>query len=186
MLRAASLPPSMEFRERLNRVQSKAAAAEAVSLAASLATAVSSSSEQSQQSAAGGRSGSDSGGGAGRSGRGGGSRGRGRRTRRPPDFARCHEKMRQELTNRQSRNITTSPSPYSLRTSSLSPRRKVSVSSPLACTPCAREVYCLLYSLQGSSGCSDSRRCRPRPHSGLDLTPSRSNLAALLRIQTAR
>ncbi|KAJ1529863.1 hypothetical protein ONE63_006597 [Megalurothrips usitatus] len=155
LVRTASLPPSMEFRERLSRVQAEAAAAEA----ASLATASSS-------------TGGGGGGGSGtaRPPRGGSGSSRGRRghgrPRRPPDFSKCHEKMRQELQERQGRNVTTSPSPYSLRTSSLSPRRKC---------------------LQGSSSSgSDSRRCRPRSRSGLDVSTCRSNLAALLRIQSAR
>lgn len=119
----------MEFRERLGRVRAEAEAAEAA--ASSTASGGSEWRGERRGAAADGDLG-DSSGGPGPTGPGrpagsrpGGAR-RGRtHPRRPPDFSKCHDKMRQELYERQTRNITTSPSPYSLRTSSLSPRRKV-------------------------------------------------------------
>ncbi|KAE8738079.1 hypothetical protein FOCC_FOCC016454 [Frankliniella occidentalis] len=184
MLRAASLPPSMEFRERLGRVQAEAGAAGAAGPA-------SSSSERS------GPSGSGPARGAGPTSPQSTARGRGRRgrPRRPPDFTKCHEKMRQELYERQGRNVTTSPSPYSLRTASLSPRRKVGVCAPHYATASGWTAHpatlmSCLQCLQGSaSSGSDSRRCRPRSSTGTGMdgsATSRSNLAALLRIQSAR
>ncbi|KAK3921689.1 Protein FAM161A [Frankliniella fusca] len=200
MLRAASLPPSMEFRERLGRVQAEAAVAAGAGPA-------SSSSEQSgpagagagagagvetgarERTTAGVQSASSSSSSRCRGGRGRSRRGR---PRRPPDFTKCHDKMRQELYERQARNITTSPSPYSLRTASLSPRRK-KAGNTADCGLKRHTPFCFQCFQGSASSGSDTRRCRPRPRSstgtGMDAcgsATSRSNLAALLRIQSAR
>ncbi|XP_046992273.1 protein FAM161B-like [Schistocerca americana] len=92
-----------------------------------------------------------------------------------PNYKKLHEKMSRELEHRFDENITTSPHEFRLQTANIQGKRSKLHSPP------SDNSSVSPYGIRLST-----EKEKPRPHSALSVMVNRNNLAAILRIQSAR